>query len=290
MLRLGVYVFLALAGLLVSGWVLYPWAGALYAGVLSVLFAALLANGIALANFERGGLGDVGLPWNRAAWVNALVGILSGAVAALLVLGGPVLFGAARFEPDPAHPALLRNFVFLSGALVLGAFGEELLFRGYGFQTLWRAFGPLAALVVTGLLFGLAHASNRNATAVSVMNTALWGMLLGCAVVRSRDLWLATGVHLGWNWVFPFFGVRLSGFTMGVSGYALRWNAGDLWSGGAYGPEAGLLTLLVLPLLLLYLWKAPIRQQSVQATGHEDSLSDSPLSFRAARPDREADS
>jgi uncharacterized protein len=43
----------------------------------------------------------------------------------------------------------------------------------------------------------------------------------------------------------PLFGANLSGFTMGVTGYALHWSVGNLWSGGDYGPEGGLPTTAV---------------------------------------------
>jgi hypothetical protein len=52
-------------------------------------------------------------------------------------------------------------------------------------------------------------------------------------------------MHFGWNATLPLFGVNLSGFTMGVTGYGLRWRTGDLWSGGGYGPEGSLLTTLI---------------------------------------------
>jgi len=32
----------------------------------------------------------------------------------------------------------------------------------------------------------------------------------------------------------------VSGFTMGLTGLAVRWKAGPLWSGGEYGIEGGL--------------------------------------------------
>jgi hypothetical protein len=32
---------------------------------------------------------------------------------------------------------------------------------------------------------------------------------------------------------------------MGVTGYALHWKAGALWSGGGYGPEGSVLTTVV---------------------------------------------
>ena len=94
-----------------------------------------------------------------------------------------------------------------------------------------------------------------------MVNTMAWGVLLGYSFVRSGDLWLPIGLHFGWNWALPLFGVNLSGFTMEVTGYALHWKIGPVWSGGAYGPEGGVLTSVVVVLLFVYLWKAPIRRQ-----------------------------
>jgi hypothetical protein len=49
---------------------------------------------------------------------------------------------------------------------------------------------------------------------------------------------------------------------MRVTGYAMHWKIGPMWSGGEYGPEGGILTTAILVALSLYLWKAPIRQQA----------------------------
>jgi membrane protease YdiL (CAAX protease family) len=144
---------------------------------------------------------------------------------------------------------------------MFGAVGEELLFRGYGFQKLLAHLGPFATILPVGVLFGAAHSNNLNATALGLVNTVGWGVLLGYAFLRSGDLWLPIGLHYGWNFVLPMFGANLSGFTMGVTGYAMHWNAGDLWSGGAYGPEGSLLTLFVLVLLAVFLVNSPLRPQ-----------------------------
>jgi membrane protease YdiL (CAAX protease family) len=116
----------------------------------------------------------------------------------------------------------------------------------------------------TAVLFGLLHSNNPDATTLSTLNTKGWGVVLGVAVLRSGDLWLAIGLHYGWNLVLPLFGVDVSGFkVVGTTGYAMRWSVGDLWSGGAYGPEGGLLTSIVLVPLAVYLWRAPIRGQKL---------------------------
>jgi hypothetical protein len=90
---------------------------------------------------------------------------------------------------------------------------------------------------------------------------------LGYAFIVSGDLWLPIGLHFGWNWTLPLLGVNLSGFTIGVTGYSLQWKVGDLWSGGAYGPEGGLLTSAVAIGLFFYLHKAPIQHQEAFLLG-----------------------
>jgi hypothetical protein len=144
---------------------------------------------------------------------------------------------------------------------MFGAVGEEMLFRGYGFQTLIAHMGPFATILPLGVLFGAAHANNENASLLGLVNTVAWGIVLGYAFLRSGDLWLPIGLHYGWNLVLPLFGTNLSGFTMGVTGYAMQWNIGDLWSGGAYGPEAGLPTLLALGAVIFFIEKAPLKPQ-----------------------------
>jgi membrane protease YdiL (CAAX protease family) len=145
--------------------------------------------------------------------------------------------------------------------LAAGSVGEELFFRGYGFQELLAAIGPWATIVPVGVIFGLLHGSNPGATWFSAANTAGFGILFGYAYLRSRDLWLPMGLHFGWNFTLPLFGVNVSGLRMKVTGYEMSWTAGSLWSGGVYGPEASILTSVVLIALFIYLYKAPIRRQ-----------------------------
>ena len=111
------------------------------------------------------------------------------------------------------------------------------------------------------MLFGLAHGANPNATRLGLLNTGLWGVLLGCAFLRSHDLWLPIAMHYSWNAVLPIFGTDLSGITIEVTRYSYRWDLGPLWSGGAYGPEGGLLTTVAIGILFVGLWKAPIVPQ-----------------------------
>ena len=123
-----------------------------------------------------------------------------------------------------------------------------------------RGYGAWASVLGIGIFFGLLHGFNPGATTLSTVNTAGFGILFGFALLRSHDLWLPLGIHFGWNATLPFLGVALSGFTIRVTEYQLVWKAGDLWSGGAYGPEASLLASFVLLVLFAVVWKMPVRK------------------------------
>jgi membrane protease YdiL (CAAX protease family) len=166
----------------------------------------------------------------------------------------------ADLVPDPQQQSGFGPLLFVSLVLLFGAIGEEMLFRGYAFQLLMGSIGRFATILPVSVLFAAAHASNQNVTWLGLINTIGFGIVLGYAVARSGDLWLAIGLHFGWNWTLPLFGVNLSGFTMGVSGFTMRWKASELWSGGSYGPEGSVLTCGIIVALMFYLAKAPVAE------------------------------
>jgi membrane protease YdiL (CAAX protease family) len=213
-----------------------------------------------MAIFESRPMADLGLHWRKGASYNLATGIALGIVSASLVVLIPAALGLARFRPLDHPDISLGGSAFMPILLFCGAMAEELAFRGFVLQYLTRGWGPWAALLTTGALFGALHDSNPGATGLSDVNTALFGVLFGFALLRTHDLWLPIGMHFGWNVALPFLGVELSGLTIRVTGYELAWNTGDLWSGGKYGPEAGLLASGVILMLFVAVWKLPLRR------------------------------
>jgi membrane protease YdiL (CAAX protease family) len=241
---------------------LFLWLGGYLLGVTaSLLFAAIFVNWLALRIFENRPLADAGLWWNRASADNLAFGLAGGIGAACLALGPALLAGVCHQEASPGEPFAPGTLLFVTLLLVAGAAGEELFFRGYGFQVLVASAGPYATVVPVGIVFALLHGNNPHANWFAIANTAGFGILFGCAYLRSRDLWLAIGLHFGWNFTLPLFGVPVSGLRMDVTGHRMVWSAGKWVSGGEYGPEASVLTSVVLVALFAYIYKAPIRRQ-----------------------------
>jgi uncharacterized protein len=149
--------------------------------------------------------------------------------------------------------ALAGSVVIAQGAVfTVAAFAEEALFRGYPFQVLARAAGPVAATVASAALFAVAHAWNPEVGAFALVNIFLAGVLLAVAYLRTLSLWFATAVH----------GLELGdGDAVRPAGQrhrrlrhaALRAGVGgpDWWSGGAFGPEGGLVGTLGFGVALL---------------------------------------
>ena len=109
--------------------------------------------------------------------------------------------------------------------------------------------GSWIAIILSALFFGLTHLMNPGATLFGALAIALEaGTLLGAAYMLTRRLWLAIGIHWAWNFFEgPFFGATVSG-TGSNAGKALitsTINGPSIWTGGAFGPEAGLAALLV---------------------------------------------
>jgi hypothetical protein len=226
------------------------------------LFAALATNALCLRIYESASLDRSGLGWSPASRVNLGLGVLGGAAAASLVLGPPLLTGAAMMQRSPQDAdGTLGMFFFVGAMLLCGAAGEEILFRGFAFQKLLSVLGPAATILPIGVIFALMHASNPSATPLGLVNTGGFGMLFGYAFLRTHDLWLPIGLHFGWNITLPLFGANVSGLKMKLTGYTIEWSASTIWSGGEYGPEGSIMTSAVLFALFVLIWKAPVRRQ-----------------------------
>ena len=247
LVRVGVFVVLVILGRIVFPVLMQPFGGLLVVSALSAFATGALANAVVARGWERGQLSDFGLGWVPASARELVTGIACGAGGAVLIVMVALISGLASFDAVPRAERAWAGIPLLAVVLLFGSVGEELVFHGYAFQHLVRHMGEFATVLPVGILFGLLHLGNQNVTLLAVVNTIAWGVLLGCAYLRTRALWLPIGMHFGWNVAMPFLGVNLSGFTIGVTGYELHWRTGVLWSGGAYGLEGGLFTTVLWP-------------------------------------------
>jgi hypothetical protein len=235
-----------------------------FASVTGPLLASLVAGWVMMRWVERRPFGAMGFPLGRAAPGETGMGMLVG----MGFLGATVLLvaatGGARWIPDGGTLPDYLGFALRTLALfALAAALEEVLFRGYPFQVLERGIGAWPAAVLLSLLFATAHAQNPNVRPLGLVNIFLAGLMLAAAYLRTRSLWFATAVHLAWNWAMAtLLDLPVSGIEIDTPLYTGVETGPDWWTGGSFGPEAGLAATLVIAAGTVWLLRTPRLRES----------------------------
>jgi membrane protease YdiL (CAAX protease family) len=167
--------------------------------------------------------------------------------------------------PDPV--ALVKGLLevlFGVGLFAAVAVGEELVFRGYVQTNLREGAGLPVALACSSVLFGLFHAMNPNLTPVALLNLVLAGLAMGYGYVVTGNLWLPIAYHFAWNLTQgPVLGLPVSGMRYGGLLTVNGSGTGRLITGGAFGPEGGVLgTLVLLSAFPVFWWWGRKRQKA----------------------------
>jgi membrane protease YdiL (CAAX protease family) len=244
----GAAIFIPLAAFNVY---LEPGLGML-ANQLATFISITTATFLARRFLDKRSFTSLGLVPGRRAVVDILIGILitffqMGLIFGLeLALGWTTFAGFAwQFNPMPVVWGGLAAWLVV---FLMVGWQEELLSRGYHLQTLESGLNLFWAVLLSSTVFGALHLGNPNANWLSTLGIVLAGIYLALPFIITRQLWLSIGLHIGWNFFEGVvFGFPVSGLTTfrlmvhNVQGPVL-------WTGGDFGPEAG---LLLIPSLVL---------------------------------------
>ena len=230
------------------------WQFLAFAALMTAITTGLIL--LLLKVIEKRSLDAIWLPFNAGAVRMTLLGTLLGAVPICLVVLAAVVggYGEVRWT-GPTGTALLNILVPSVIATFLLAGWEELVLRGYLLRQFALGLNPVAAIVITGVLFGLMHAGNPGANPEGLLYTAVGGILMGWLVFRFGSLWLLIGYHFAWNATgASVFGLELSGLDDQAGLFVTTLSGADWLTGGSYGYEASLpaviAELLVLSVVL----------------------------------------
>lgn len=152
------------------------------------------------------------------------------------------------------------------------AAAEELFFRAYplinlseGFhnQKISRNLALWLAAILTSLIFGLAHLSNPHASWIAAGNIFVAGVMLSLGLIYEGEMALPIGLHFSWNFFQGvIFGFPISGTLAPANLIRIQQSGPQLFTGGNFGPEAGLIGLAAMLLGSLWLIRRYSRTQS----------------------------
>lgn len=191
------------------------------------------------------------------------IGTLTGAASLVLAAGIATIFGGFSFALSPSSmlQMVCKTILFSLIVFIMAAAAEEVLFRGYPLQTLARARYAWTGVILTSVLFASVHLGNPNVVpGFTFINTALAGIWLGAAYLKTRSLWFPLGIHWAWNWTMgAILGLPVSGIDKLTPAPLLRASVtGSAWlTGGSYGIEGGAACTVALIISTIVIWYIP---------------------------------
>jgi membrane protease YdiL (CAAX protease family) len=218
----------------------------------STALATALAIWLAQRLLHGPSLLDIGLRLRPGWVVDTLIGLALGPLMFLVILLVLMAAGWAAVGPGAIDGrGLLIAFV----TYVLVAFSEEAFSRGWVLQVLERGYGTRTALLGSAAVFAALHGFNPDFSLTALLGLFLAGLLLAQAYLVTRQLWLPMAFHLSWNYSEgPLYGFPVSGLP-GEGLLTVVPTGPDVVTGGAFGPEAGLILVVgLLPVALLLAW------------------------------------
>ena len=199
---------------------------------------------------EKRSLSSIG--FNKNNWLKKyslgfLIGLVMMSIIVLILLS----FGYITVEKNPIQlvgiSAISSILVILFGWIIQGA-TEEILTRGWLLNVLSTKYNIGVGLLISSTLFGLMHLTNPNVNYIAVINIILVGLFYGLYVIKTNDLWAVCGMHSAWNFAQGnIFGFEVSGLDVSVGSLIdLNLVGNNVITGGAFGPEAGIIATFIL--------------------------------------------
>lgn len=241
--------------------------------VISQLISLLAMTGsifLARTWLDKRSFSGLGLQLSPRALLDVLAGIafcvpMMGLIFAIELGLGWTHFDGMAWNSDPM-PVVLGGLASNLFLFLLVGWNEELFSRGYQLQTLESGLNTFWAVLISASVFGLLHLGNPGASWTSTLGILLAGIFLALPYIWTRQLWISIGLHIGWNFCEgTIFGFPVSGLdTFRLVHHTV--NGPVIWTGGGFGPEAGLLVIpgLMLGTLLVYMYARSSFRSKIQ--------------------------
>ena len=157
----------------------------------------------------------------------------------------------------------LGLIILIGIAWIIQGAAEEILVRGYMFQSISVKYGIYKGILISSIIFSLLHLGNNGVTSLSLINILMCGLMLVLLVLKDENLWGACGFHTAWN-LFQgnIFGMNVSGNGLDASLFNTTITQPSIWNGGQFGVEGSVLTTVFMLIISgVLIWQ--IRKKNI---------------------------
>ncbi|MBY4974033.1 type II CAAX endopeptidase family protein [Streptococcus suis] len=183
---------------------------------------------------KKGALKDFLLGWG--------IGAAMLTTCVLLMWG----FGAIQVTSFQFSANLVGEFLILVLAWSIQGTAEELLTRGWIFSSLSAKHNIPVGILISSLFFTFLHLGNDGISLIPLLDLTLFAILACLVMLKTGNLWVIGGLHAAWNcFQGNVFAFPVSGTQAGQAFIAVETSGPDWLSGGAFGVEGSIISLLI---------------------------------------------
>ena len=167
------------------------------------LLTAILLSWILLWLLDRSSLEKLGLRPTKQRTISLVAGLMISVLCALIYFGSKVYLSNSNLAVNNTFS--LSHFFTSLWWVTKSVLFEEFLFRGALLYSMIKYLGSKVAVILSGIAFGVYHwfsygvFGNIGPMITIFILTATVGLLLAYCFVRTKSMYLQTGLHLGWN-------------------------------------------------------------------------------------------